>query len=138
MPAQTEIVTVQSVEFVKILLADELQSARRSLFLAIHESVLIWAFANGRATLPKKARPRIDDTTPHFVEAVAALEAEIEKTALGAWQSPPEALVLSTADDVSVFEEQWKTMLESEGQVQFSVPFKHRNTQPYSYVKSAM
>ena len=55
------------------------------------------------------------------------------------WQSTKEndPLILSTSDQSSVFETQWKSMLATEGQMQLSIPFDLPNGDPYSYVKSA-
>lgn len=128
--------TVQPLALVKATLLEELDSARRSLFLAIHRWVLVWAYQNGSTTLPVKSTPRIDDTTVDFVTAVATLEEKMANSHLDKWQTT-QPLVLSTSDKFSVFEDQWTQMLVSENQVQFSIPFDLPLGQPYSFVKSA-
>ena len=134
---QKRFTTALPLALVKAVLQSELDSARRSLFLAIHEWVLAFAYENGRVTLPKAKIPRIDGTAAEFVSGVAKLETEMEKSVLKDWQPSPAPLMFSTSDRVSVFEPQWKMMLKSEGQVQFLIPFDLPRGQPYSYVKSA-
>ena len=79
---QTKIKTAQPLALAKAILQQELDSARRSLFLAIHRWFLIWAYQNGRSSLPKAKRPQIDDTTSNFVAEIATLEGEMATSAL--------------------------------------------------------
>lgn len=136
----TSINTASTWEYTKAILQDHIDSIRRSLFLEIHQWVLVWAYQNAQVSLPETlSRPRIDGTMTAFMTAINDIETEMNKTTVTNWQSSTTPLTLSTSDAGPgfFFEKGWNDMLSSEGQVQFLVPITTSRADPNSFVKSA-